>query len=45
MYCYISWSTTCAREAGQLWTEFVPIMLAYACFGNDNVRMVMNFDS
>lgn len=45
-YCQLQWSETYAEASGQLWKKWMPIMLKLGReFGEENVRMVMNFDS
>jgi hypothetical protein len=46
LYCRVSWQETYSRAAIQLWTKILPQMLHLGQkFGDDNVRLVMNFDS
>lgn len=46
VYCRISWNETTAESGAQIWRKVLPLMLKLSReVGNDNVRMVMNFDS
>lgn len=46
MYTRITWNETYAHAAKQLWVNILPTMLFLGRqYGQDNVRLVMNFDS
>ena len=44
--CRIEWEETYTQSATQMWTKILPKMLNLGQqYGNDNVRLVMDFDS